>query len=152
MLKPKRQAAQIPGGSGPCGVLLLEGSSRTAACCDVEEGEGGEVGKERPSMVMVSHGCPFKGAVTEWIAASLGRHLSNLGMAEKWSRTSAGGLVEDAQRRRVERNSQAITTYEHILVRDLKSSGCVERRVQSFEWMFRTHTVGIFGGTTQARC
>ena len=108
------------------------------------------VGKERQTKMMLSHMVPYKGAGTEWVTALLGRDLRNFGIADNSTivlksdqEPALVDLLQDVQRWRVERNSCATTTIEHSSVHDSKSNGFVERGVQSFEQIFRTHKLDL---------
>ena len=87
---------------------------------------------------------------TEWVTALLGRDLRNFGIADSSTivlksnqEPALVDLLKDVQRWRVEKNSRATTTIEHSSVHDSKSNGFVERGVQSFEQIFRTHKLDL---------
>ena len=108
------------------------------------------VGKERQTKMMLSHMVRYKGTGTEWITVLLWRNLRNFGIADSSTivlkSDQEPALVDelkDVQRWRVERNSTATTTIEHSSVHDSKLNGFVERGVQSFEQIFRSHKVDL---------
>ena len=76
-----------------------------------------------------------------------GRDLRNIGIADNSTVVLKSDqlvdLLKDVQRWRVERNSRATTTIVHSSVHDSRSNGFVERGVDSFEQIFRTHKLDL---------
>ena len=102
------------------------------------------VGRDRETRMTVAHVVPHKGAGVEWLGEQIARDLHRLGAHGRVVlKSDQEAAIVDVLKEVAKMRGKERTILENSPVYDSKSNGFIERAVQSFEKILRTHKLAL---------
>lgn len=102
------------------------------------------VGGDRETRITIAHLVPYKGASVEWLSEQLVRDLHRLGAhARVVLKSDQEPAIVDVLKEVAKMRGSGRTVLEQSPVYDSKGNGLIERAVQSFEKILRTHKLAL---------